>query len=85
MVLKDQIAYLQAGGGIVFDSVEYDEYIETINKLGANVKTIETAERMYWEMQNQGKEVPTSMKNGESVKEVPERSRGKAHIDLAAG
>lgn len=32
------------GGGIVFDSVEEDEYIETINKLGANVKCIEDAE-----------------------------------------
>jgi anthranilate synthase component 1 len=25
MVMKDGVAYLQAGGGIVFDSVEYDE------------------------------------------------------------
>jgi hypothetical protein len=32
------------GGGIVFDSVEEDEYVETINKLGANVKCIEQAE-----------------------------------------
>ena len=34
-----------AGGGIVFDSVEEEEYVETINKLGANVKCIEDAER----------------------------------------
>ncbi len=33
-----------AGGGIVFDSVEEDEYVETINKLGANVKCIDEAE-----------------------------------------
>ncbi len=33
MMLKDGVAYLQAGGGIVFDSDPYDEYIETINKL----------------------------------------------------
>ena len=33
-----------AGGGIVFDSVEEDEYIETINKLGANVRCLEQAE-----------------------------------------
>jgi hypothetical protein len=32
------------GGGIVFDSVEEDEYIETINKLGANVRCIDAAE-----------------------------------------
>jgi anthranilate synthase component 1 len=34
MVVKDGIAYLQAGGGIVFDSDPYDEWMETINKLG---------------------------------------------------
>lgn len=44
MTFKDGVAYLQAGGGIVFDSVEEDEYIETINKLGANVKCLEEAE-----------------------------------------
>ena len=57
MTYKDGVVYLQAGkylllyqtkltpgGGIVFDSVEEDEYIETINKLGANVKCIEEAE-----------------------------------------
>ena len=36
--------YLQAGGGIVFDSVEEDEYYETINKLKANVTCINEAE-----------------------------------------
>lgn len=34
----------KTGGGIVFDSVEEDEYIETINKLGANVRCIDAAE-----------------------------------------
>ena len=33
MTFRDGVAYLQAGGGIVFDSDESDEYIETINKL----------------------------------------------------
>jgi anthranilate synthase component 1 len=58
MLVKDGVAYLQAGvslsdsllfggkfdkvltigqGGIVFDSDPYDEWIETINKLGALV------------------------------------------------
>ena len=46
MTFKDDVAYLQAGGGIVFDSVEEDEYIETLNKLGANVRALEEAERM---------------------------------------
>lgn len=47
MTFKDGVAYLQAGGGIVFDSVEEDEYVETINKLGANVRTIDRAEEVY--------------------------------------
>ena len=45
MVFKDGVAYLQAGGGIVFDSVEEDEYVETLNKLKANVRALEDAER----------------------------------------
>lgn len=47
MVVKDGIAYLQAGGGIVFDSDPYDEYIETMNKMKANNNTIVEAEKMY--------------------------------------
>lgn len=47
MTFLDGVAYLQAGGGIVFDSVEEDEYIETINKLGANVRTIDRAEGAF--------------------------------------
>ena len=44
MTFKDGVAYLQAGGGIVFDSVEEDEYVETLNKLGGNVRALEIAE-----------------------------------------
>ena len=47
MLIKDGVAYLQAGGGIVYDSDEHDEWIETMNKLGANMKCIELAEREY--------------------------------------
>ncbi|KAF3898755.1 Anthranilate synthase component I non-proteobacterial lineage [Trichophyton interdigitale] len=47
MVLKDNVAYLQAGGGIVFDSDPYDEYVETLNKLGANIQCIKGAEELY--------------------------------------
>lgn len=43
----ERIAYLQAGGGIVYDSVEEEEYIETINKLGANLRCLDQAEE-YW-------------------------------------
>ncbi|KAK7043650.1 anthranilate synthase component 1 [Paramarasmius palmivorus] len=54
MTFKDGNAYLQAGGGIVFDSDEYDEYIETINKLGGNVRALEEAERYWYNIQNPG-------------------------------
>ncbi|ELQ34455.1 hypothetical protein OOU_Y34scaffold00765g1, partial [Pyricularia oryzae Y34] len=47
MLVKDGIAYLQAGGGIVFDSDEYDEWMETMNKLGANMHCITSAEQLW--------------------------------------
>lgn len=47
MVYKDGIAYLQAGGGIVFDSDEYEEYVETMNKMKANNNTIVEAEKLW--------------------------------------
>lgn len=53
MLYKDGTAYLQAGGGIVFDSDEYDEWMETINKLGANMSCITTAEQLYHAQQQQ--------------------------------
>lgn len=49
MVYKDGVAYLQAGGGIVFDSDEQDEYIETMNKMKANNRTILQAEDLWTE------------------------------------
>ncbi|KAI1825768.1 anthranilate synthase component 1 [Xylaria intraflava] len=47
MMVKDGVAYLQAGGGIVFDSDEYEEWKETMNKLGANMHCITSAENLY--------------------------------------
>ncbi|KAI5300277.1 hypothetical protein KEM56_002577 [Ascosphaera pollenicola] len=47
MLVKDQVAYLQAGGGIVFDSDPYEEYVETLNKLGANIQCVTKAEERY--------------------------------------
>lgn len=44
MVVKDGIAYIQAGCGIVYDSVPQREYQETLNKARALVKAIELAE-----------------------------------------
>ncbi|CAE6414889.1 unnamed protein product [Rhizoctonia solani] len=51
MTFKDGVAYLQAGGGIVFDSVEEDEYVETLNKLSANMRTIDLAEEYHYSLQ----------------------------------
>lgn len=48
MVVKDQVVYLQAGGGIVFDSDPEDEYVETLNKLRANVTCVDSAEARHW-------------------------------------
>ncbi|KAI9268707.1 anthranilate synthase component I [Sporodiniella umbellata] len=51
MLFKDDIAYLQAGGGIVYDSVEQDEYQETMNKMGSNLATLEQCEKKIYERQ----------------------------------
>ncbi|ORZ10214.1 anthranilate synthase component I [Absidia repens] len=53
MLFKDGVAYLQAGGGIVYDSVEEDEYQETMNKMGSNLATITQCEQKIWEQQQQ--------------------------------
>jgi len=89
MMVKDGVAYLQAGGGIVFDSNPEEEYIETMNKLKANMTCIETAEVKHWEEQNEeddeemgdvvaGDRLEEDMNNGEE-------KDGKVHIDMAAG
>ena len=44
MVMKDGIAYVQAGGGLVYDSVPEREYEETMNKARALLKAISQAE-----------------------------------------
>jgi len=44
LVVKDGIAHIQAGGGIVADSVPENEYQETLNKAGALLKALELAE-----------------------------------------
>ena len=46
IVLKDDIAYVQAGGGIVYDSVPELEYQETVNKAQAPLRAIEQAEEL---------------------------------------
>ncbi|ODV96823.1 hypothetical protein PACTADRAFT_48635 [Pachysolen tannophilus NRRL Y-2460] len=49
MVVKNGVTYLQAGGGIVYDSDPYDEYVETMNKMKANNNTIVEAEQIWTE------------------------------------
>lgn len=44
MVVKDGAAHVQAGGGIVFDSVPETEYAETVHKASAVLRAIEQAE-----------------------------------------
>jgi len=45
IVMQDQTAYIQAGGGIVADSDPAAEYQETVAKAGAMMRAIEFAER----------------------------------------
>ena len=45
LVLKDGVAHVQAGGGIVYDSNPEDEYMETIHKASAVFKAIDEAEQ----------------------------------------
>ncbi len=44
MVVKDGVAYLQAGGGVVYDSDPEREYQETLQKMGALLRAISEAE-----------------------------------------
>jgi anthranilate synthase component 1 len=44
LLVKDGVAYAQAGGGIVFDSVPETEYYETIHKASALMRAIDEAE-----------------------------------------
>ena len=45
IVVTDGAAYVQAGAGIVADSVPENEYQETLNKARALLKALEMAER----------------------------------------
>jgi len=45
IVYKDGVAYVQAGGGVVFDSDPATEYQETVNKMAAPLRAIDQAER----------------------------------------
>ncbi len=44
LVVKDGVAYAQAGGGVVYDSVPDEEYQETLDKASALLRAIDEAE-----------------------------------------
>jgi len=45
MVIKDGVAYVQAGAGVVYDSVPEREFDETVNKAKALFRAVEFAEK----------------------------------------
>jgi len=45
IVMKDGVAYMQAGGGVVFDSAPAAEWEETISKANALMRAIDLAEQ----------------------------------------
>eukprot|EP00127_Corallochytrium_limacisporum_P000642 Clim_evm41s22 gene=Clim_evmTU41s22 len=47
MWYRNGIIFLQAGGGIVYDSTPENEYQETINKLNSNIATVRRAEERF--------------------------------------
>ncbi|MBI1313861.1 anthranilate synthase component I [bacterium] len=47
LVMQDQTAYVQAGAGIVADSVPKNEYHETLNKAKGLLRAIELAEKQF--------------------------------------
>lgn len=57
LVVKDGVAYLQAGGGIVYDSEETPEYKETMNKMRALAVAITRAEERAKRLNNSAKVV----------------------------
>lgn len=77
MLVKDGVAYLQAGGGIVWDSVPEEEWVETMNKAAANVRCIAAAEERYT-----GAE--TDNKAGYQEETIG-KGRAHTHVDMAAG
>ncbi|WP_166239384.1 anthranilate synthase component I [Paenibacillus turpanensis] len=47
IIFKEGKAYVQAGAGIVWDSVPENEYMETVNKAKGMLKSIRAAEMMF--------------------------------------
>ena len=75
MLVKDGVAYLQAGGGIVHDSDPYDEWEETMNKLMANMHCITSAEKKHAEEQEP---------DLDEVRKEEANINGTTHVSLSA-
>lgn len=68
---------MEIGGGIVYDSDPYDEWMETMNKLGANMQCIIGAEARYIaiEESNAGQD-----KAGDLKATAASPSTGEVHV-----
>ena len=86
MMLKDGVAYLQAGGGIVWDSDPEDEWLETMNKLAANIRCISAAEERYGGVKsNSSNGVPTrSAKQQQDDLPTKKDDSKPTRVDIAA-
>ncbi|KAK4981942.1 anthranilate synthase component 1 [Elasticomyces elasticus] len=87
MLVKDGVAYLQAGGGIVFDSDPYEEYIETMNKLRANMHCVESAEEKHLTEQEGGEDdevVETEVVPSQETRNG-EKADGEVKVEIGAG
>jgi anthranilate synthase component 1 len=60
IIFKNGKAYVQAGAGIVYDSVPESEYTETVNKAKALLKAIRTAEAIFQPKSEQTKYITNS-------------------------
>ena len=79
MLMKDGVAYLQAGGGIVWDSVPEEEWVETMNKLAANIGCITTAEERYAGVDGEEAQNNVHFVYGGT------REPSNSHVDVATG
>jgi len=70
LVRTSETLLLILGGGIVYDSDPYEEYIETLNKLKSNITTIQKAEELYSRMQADG-DAEDVLANGEEKQHLP--------------
>ena len=65
MVIKNGRAYIQAGAGIVADSIPTNEYQESLNKANALLRALDEAERIASETRQQQQESTGIIKKGE--------------------